>query len=100
MWFACIFFFTMSSPCPSKAWWVVCIETDVCARVRKALVSLTLPARISNEFKGERKMHYGPAALGFRLGWSRRRGFLGSPTVTLLDLGQDTFHCLCFPAWK
>lgn len=57
-----------------------------------------LPARISNEFKGARKRHYGPAALGFRLGWSRRIGILGRPTVTLLDLGQDTFSPLLFPS--
>lgn len=36
--------------------------------VKKAQVSLILPAKISDEFKGERKMRYGLAALGFRLG--------------------------------
>lgn len=66
--------------------------------VKKALVSLTLPARVSSEFEGERKMHYGPAALGFGLGWSRRRGILGCPTVTLLGLGQDTFSLPLFPS--
>lgn len=66
--------------------------------VRSALVSLTLPAGISSEFRGERKMHCGPAALGFMLGCSRRRGILGRPTVTSLDFGQDTFSLPLFPS--
>lgn len=66
--------------------------------VEKGLVSLTSPTRISTEFKGERKMRYGLAALGFvlDLGSLGADVFLAVPQLPCLTLGKILSHCLCF----
>lgn len=63
--------------------------------IEKGLVSLTSPARTSTEFKGERKMRYDLAALGFALDMGSSGGevFLAVPQLPGLTLGKILSHC-------